>query len=120
METPRESWKTTSDGYIDAFEIDNMSAFSGYSKNSKPKRADTVGIEKKDALVTYNNIEDSLWVTYQSEVTVSYNQVKHSPDKYLSLNLSLCQLLVKGNSISIKSHSIFRKKGQITKWKIPH
>ena len=70
-ETPRDSWKTTSDGYIEAFEIDNMNSYTGYSKIKKPKKNEN--LESLGAMD-----DDHVLITYHSEVTLSYNQVTKS------------------------------------------
>ena len=67
--TPRESWHTTWDGYIDTKDIcDSLKKVDGYSKILKPRKYDKIVTEKGVCPV----IEKSP-VSFSSEVVVSYN-----------------------------------------------
>ena len=66
-ETPRASWRSTSDGYIEALEIEkSLKSYVGYSKITKPKSYDKILTEIcPDGKFTYN-----------SHITLSYNKVR--------------------------------------------
>ena len=62
--TPRASWRSTSDGYIDQVKVDSVLAnLQGYSKINKNKKYDKI-ITERAGLVTYN-----------SQIILSYNKV---------------------------------------------
>lgn len=66
-ETPRASWRSTSDGYIEAWKIDNsLKSLTGYSKIVKPK--------SYDRILTETGLDGKF--TYNSQITLSYNKVR--------------------------------------------
>ena len=69
--TPRESWHTTCDGYIDTKDInDALKKVDGYSKILKTR--------KYDKIVTENGAcpNERSPVSFKSQVVVSYNNSK--------------------------------------------
>ena len=72
-ETPRASWLTTSDGYIEALEIDKaaMKAVNGYSKIIKNKKYDKIITEvgPQQLVASANELK-----TCNSQITLSHNR----------------------------------------------
>ena len=84
--TPRESWRTCSDGYIEAWEVDRLNEFTGCKEDRMSEfmgeKVDTMNemtgysrINKSKRSQTSPMLDNKLGITYHSEVTVSYNQV---------------------------------------------
>ena len=66
--TPRESWHTTCDGYIDT---NNIADADGYSKIIKPRKYDKIVTEKGTCSLNERNP-----LSLTSHITLSYSKVK--------------------------------------------
>ena len=69
-QTPRASWRSTSDGYIEALELEkSLKSFEGYSRIKKP--------QKYDKIFTTSGDNNCASLTYNSQITLSYNKVRN-------------------------------------------
>ena len=72
--TPRESWHTTCDGYIDTKDFnDAMNKVDGYSKILKTRKYDKIVTEEAGFPKTSNERSP---ISFNSQVVLSYNKVK--------------------------------------------